>query len=82
MLVIGGLNDLLDMHRIKQSSKSWKDPSFIAIVCFRSQGGMKLGLGIAMHGSSGIGVDVFNQFGKRMDRYEKSLGESAKQDLS
>ena len=43
---------------------------------------MKLGLGIAILGSSGIGVDAFNRFGKRMDRYEKSLGESAKQDLS
>ena len=82
ILVIGGLNDLVDIHKREQSGKSWKDPSFITIVSFRSQGGMKLGFGIAMLGTSGIGVDVFNRFGKRMDRYEKSLGESAKADLS
>jgi len=82
ILVIGGLNDLIDMHKIKQSDKSWKDPSLITIVGFRSQGGMKLGFGIAMLGTSGIGVDVFNRIGKRMDKYEESLGESAKGDLS
>ena len=76
MLIIGGLNDLVDIHKLRKANSYFNNsnvPAVITIAGFNSHGGMKLGLGVAILGASGIGVDVFNRIGQKIDKYEESL---------
>jgi len=85
ILIIGGLNDLVEIHKSRQINGYYSNsnmPAVITVAGFNSQGGMKLGFGVAMLGFSGIGVDVFNKIGQRIDKYEESLGVPVKKDLS